>query len=84
LGIISQNVRIRSVIAAVETPIARDSWYHEASATSIAILAAKDAISVFTRLFPMRIVIKSLSVFFLSFWSVTAQNFFFFTRASML
>lgn len=83
LGIISVKVRIKNVIIPVEIPIARASSIPDVRAISIAILVAKEAVKVLRRLLPIRIVIRSRSVFCLSFWSVRAPNVFFFTKESI-
>ena len=66
LGKISPNKRIRTVIIAVAHQIANHSSTEDTLAKSIAILVAKAAISVFTRLLITNIVIKNLSVLSLS------------------
>jgi hypothetical protein len=50
----------------------------------MAILVAKAAVNVLTKLFQIKIVISNLSVFDLSFFNSLAQNFFCFKKASTL
>ncbi len=82
-GIISVKVRMKKVIIPVEIPIASVSSMPEVLAISMAILVAREAVMVLSRLLPINIVIKILSVFCLSFWRVRAQILFFFTKASI-
>lgn len=81
-GIISVKVKIKNVIIPVDIPIARPSSIFEERAISIAILVAREAVNVLRRLLPMSIVIRSVSVLFLSVWRILDQIRFFFTKAS--
>jgi hypothetical protein len=72
------------VIIQVEAQIAKLCSTHEALATSIDILVARDAVKTFTKLFQISIAIKSLSLFSLIFFRVLLQNFSCLTSESIL
>ena len=57
---------------------------HNELAIPIAILVAKAAVNVLTKLFQINIVISNLSVLDFNFFSSFAQNFFCFKKASTL
>jgi len=63
LGIISPKRSIKNVITHVAIPTATASSIPEFLAILIDICVASAAVNTFTRLFPTRIVIRSLSVF---------------------
>jgi hypothetical protein len=66
-GIISPKSNNKNVTIPVAIPIAVASFNpsHEEFAIPIAIEVANAAVKVFTKLFPIRIVISNLSLFFL-------------------
>ncbi len=72
------------MITPVATPIAVDSARHDAAAKSILSFVAKADVRTLTRLFPIKIVIRSLSVLFLRYLSVLAPNLRFLTSVSMV
>jgi hypothetical protein len=75
-GVISPKMRISSVIIPVEIQIAILCSNPELLAISILILAARDAVNVFTRLFPINMVIRSFSVSSLNLLSSLAPGIF--------
>tara|TARA_Y100001960_G_C14621503_1_gene800947 strand:+ start:779 stop:1099 length:321 start_codon:yes stop_codon:yes gene_type:complete len=83
-GIISPNIRSKNVTTHVDTQIAKLCSTHMPCARFIAIVVAKAAVYVFTKLFQIRIVIRSLSLFSLIFLRDFDHIFPSFTRASIL
>ena len=68
----------------IHTAVASFSEAQEFLANSIAIVVANDAVSVFTRLFQIRIVISILLLFFLIFLNFFHQNLHSLTNESIL
>ena len=83
-GAISPNISSNNVITHVAIQTASQASIHDFTARSVAITVASAAVNVFTRLFPMRIVIRSLSFFSFIYLRSFDQNFPSFTRASIL
>ena|GEM_PF-2447448 len=83
-GIISPNISKRKVTIQVATPIAYPLPIPEDAATDIAKLVARAAVYTFARLFQIRIVIRSLSLFDLIILRDFDQSFPCFTRESIL
>ena len=84
LGAISPNISKRRVITQVATHTATEASIHELAAIPVAITVAKAAVNVFTKLFQIRIVMRSLSLLCLINFRSFDQNFHSFTRASIL
>gem|GEM_PF-1375137 len=83
-GNISQNKSSNNVTTQVEAHTAALWATHKEFAIFIAILVAKDAVKIFTKLFQTNKVISNLSLLDLSFFNSTAQNFFCLIKASTL
>jgi hypothetical protein len=83
-GIISPNINNKKVTIHVDIQIAADFSIHIHSAIPSAIVVAKAAVYVFTRLFPIKIVISNLSLFSLIFLRETDPNFHSLISASIL
>jgi hypothetical protein len=86
LGIISPKTSNKNVTihVASHTAVAWLNPIHHDCHNHIAIVVAKAAVNVFTKLFQIRIVISSLSLFFLIFFKDLLQNLFFLKRDSSL
>ena len=83
-GIISPNISNKNVTIQVEIQIAADFSIHIHSAIHSAIVVANAAVYVLTRLFPIKIVIRSLSLFSLIFLRETEPSFHSLMSASTL
>ncbi len=83
-GTISQKTRSKKVTTHVEIHMARDSQIPKELARSVAITVANAAVNVFTRLFQMSMVLKSLSFLSLMYFRACAQKSHFLTSESIL